>query len=175
MSWGESCLLSARYWEHSVTFPLFSRLQEEFTLTTKESVPIIQRENILTELENDQNLDFSTLSPFQSPHALLGLFSLGCIAFQMVAGENQNSMWQNMFLHKIFLAGLVFLIFPCFGRIRSSYLPLHTFFGLALFIRYTASKLFYNRSCKVKRGWQKRNPPPPIPPHPIHWELKSEF
>lgn len=72
--------------------PFFSRLQEEFTLTTKESVPIIQREKNFGELENEQKLDFSPLSSFQSPHALLGLFSLGCIAFQMVAGENQNNM-----------------------------------------------------------------------------------
>ena len=73
--------------QYLITSSFFSRLQEEFTLTTKESVSIIQREKNLTELENDEKLDFSPLSPFRSPHALLGLFSLGFVAIQVVMGE----------------------------------------------------------------------------------------
>lgn len=45
-------------------------------------------------------------------------------------------MWgSNTLVPLLICAGLLLLIFPCFGRARSSYLPLHTFFGLALFIR----------------------------------------
>ena len=108
-------------------------LQGEFTLTTKELTSTDNREKNLTGLEIEPN---SSLPLFHSPHALLGLLTLGCVALQMVMGKIY--VWCNVLpvCKRSFFAGIFVLIFPCFGRTRSSYLPLHTFFGLALFIRF---------------------------------------
>ena len=108
-------------------------LQGEFTLTTKELTSTDNREKNLTGLEIEPN---SSLPLFHSPHALLGLLTLGCVALQMVMGK--INVWCNVLpvCKRSFFAGIFVLIFPCFGRTRSSYLPLHTFFGLALFIRF---------------------------------------
>ena len=67
---------------------LLSSPQEEFTLTTKELISTNYRDQNLTELEVELKLDSSSLPLFQSPHALLGLLTLGCIALQMIMGKS---------------------------------------------------------------------------------------
>jgi len=122
--------LWAGWWQRRTSASNFSLIrvareespEEEFTLTTKELISTNYRDQNLTELEIEPKFDSSSLPLFHSPHALLGLLTLGCIALQMIMG-------------------LFLLIFPCFGRTRSSYLPLHTFFGLALFISITCTAL----------------------------------
>ena len=67
---------------------LLSSPQEEFTLTTKELVSATNyRDQNLTEQEIEPKLDSSSLPLFHSPHALLGLLTLGCIALQMIMGK----------------------------------------------------------------------------------------
>ena len=66
---------------------LLSSPEEEFTLTNKELVSTNYRDQNLTELEIEPKFDSSSLPLFHSPHALLGLLTLGCIALQMIMGK----------------------------------------------------------------------------------------
>ena len=61
---------------------------EEFILTAKELVSTNSRGENLTEFEIGPTLELSSPLPlFHSPHALLGLLSLGCIALQIILGK----------------------------------------------------------------------------------------
>ena len=75
---------------------------EEFILTAKELVSTNSRGENLTEFEIGATLESSSPLPlFHSPHALLGLLSLGCIALQIILGKNkvsQHHTWSTSFL-----------------------------------------------------------------------------
>ena len=74
--------------------PLHS-LQEEFILTAEEMIPTKNRDQNLTEFDIT-----STFPLFHSPHSLLGLLSLGCIALQIIMGEIWNMIktkWETNF------------------------------------------------------------------------------
>ena len=61
---------------------------EEFILTAKELVSTNSRGENLTEFEIGATLEASSPLPLvHSPHALLGLLSLGCIALQIILGK----------------------------------------------------------------------------------------
>ena len=130
--------------------------QEEFTLTSKELISTNNREKNLTELDLAATLETSSfllLHNVYSPHALIGLLSVGCIALQLIMGETMKHNGR-VATH---LVSFLSLQVSCSSSspVLAGPVPLTSLFILFLASHFLSGPTFYQSHMLIhpKSGW----------------------